>query len=142
MRPELRLVIVDMADAAVARALVLRFALDIGLSRQAANEAAIAASELVTNVVKYAGTGELLLSDEPRGLLITALDRGPGLASAQELFDDGVSQGSKRQPDRPITGGRGTGGGAMRRLCDQVELSDRPGGGAIIRLHKLRQTAP
>jgi anti-sigma regulatory factor (Ser/Thr protein kinase) len=135
---ELRLVIAGMADAAVARAMVLRFALDIGLSRRAANEAAIAASELVTNVVKYAGTGELVISDEPRGLLITALDRGPGLASSDELFMDGVSQGSPREPDRPITGGRGTGGGALRRLCDHVELGDRPGGGAIVRVCKLR----
>lgn len=138
MKRELRLPIVGMADAAVARALVLRFALDIGLSRRAASEAAIAASELVTNIVKYAGTGELLLQDESRGLLITALDRGPGLASAEELFADGVSKGSQREPDRPITGGRGTGGGALRRLCDHVELGDRPGGGAIVRISKLR----
>jgi anti-sigma regulatory factor (Ser/Thr protein kinase) len=135
---ELRLPIVGMADAAVARALVLRFGLEIGLSRRAASEAALAASELVTNVVKYAGSGELVLSDEARGLQITALDRGPGQIKSDELFEDGVSQGSRREPDRPITSGRGTGGGALRRLCDQVEIGARPGGGAFVRILKLR----
>jgi anti-sigma regulatory factor (Ser/Thr protein kinase) len=138
MTGALRLPIVGMADAAVARSVVRRFAIDIGLSRRAANEAAIAASELVTNVVKYAGTGELLISDEPRGLQITALDRGPGLSNSEELFADGVSQGSRLEPDQPISGGRGTGGGALLRLCDHVELGHRPGGGAMIRVCKLR----
>lgn len=134
----LRVPVVSLADAAVARALVVRFALDIGLNRRAASEIAIAASELVTNIVKYAGTGELLIREEPGGLLITALDRGPGLPSSVELFEDGVSRGSLRQPDQPIASGLGTGGGALQRLCDQVELTKRPGGGTIIRVRKLR----
>jgi anti-sigma regulatory factor (Ser/Thr protein kinase) len=136
---ELRLPVASLADAAVARALVVRFALDIGLSRRAASEVAIAASELVTNIVKYAGTGELLIGEEPGGVLITALDRGPGLPNSAELFEDGVSRGSLREPDRPIASGRGTGGGTLWRLCDEVELGDRPGGGAIVRVRKLRR---
>lgn len=136
--PELRLRIASLADAAVARALVVRFARDIGLTPRAASEAAIAASELVTNVVKYAGAGELVIVEDPEGLRITALDRGPGLANPEELFEDGISQGSRREPDRPLKGGLGTGGGALRRLCDRVEISARPGGGTIVEIRKLR----
>lgn len=138
MRKDQQLAIASLADAAVARALVVRFALDLGLSRKAASEAAIAASELVTNIVKYAGTGELLIAEEPEGLVITALDRGPGLANHDHLFEDGVSQGARIQPDRPISAGRGTGGGALRRLCDSVEIEARQGGGAIVRVRKRR----
>ncbi len=136
MNRELRLPITSLADAAVARALVVRFAQQLGLSEQAASEAAIAASELATNVIKYAGEGELVLSEEPSGLLITSLDRGPGPPSEVELFEDGFSRGARRTPDTTITTGLGTGGGALRRLCDTVELAERPGGGAIVRCRK------
>ncbi|MFV8755167.1 ATP-binding protein [Nannocystaceae bacterium ST9] len=138
MSHELRLPITGLADAAVARALVVRFALGFGLSRRAASELAIAASELVTNVVKYAGTGELVLSEEPDAVLISAFDRGPGLVDPEQLFEDGVSRGSRREPDRPISSGQGTGGGALRRLCDSVEIVERPGGGTIVRVRKRR----
>ena len=37
-----------------------------------------------------------------------------------------------------IATGRGTGGGALRRLCDRVELHRREGGGAMIRCCKFR----
>ncbi len=138
MRTAQRLAIASLADAAVARAIVVRFALDLGLSRKAASEAAIAASELVTNIVKYAGSGELVVSEDPQGLLVTALDRGPGLANPDELFEDGVSQGARIEPDQPIARGRGTGGGALRRLCDTVCVEARPGGGTIVRITKRR----
>jgi anti-sigma regulatory factor (Ser/Thr protein kinase) len=128
--------ITSLADAAVARAVVVRFADELGMSKRAASEAAIAASELVTNMVKYAGAGELVLGEEQGCLLITALDRGPGPPSEAELFVDGVSRGGPKAPTQSIAGGRGTGGGALRRFCDRVELEPRPGGGAIVRCHK------
>jgi anti-sigma regulatory factor (Ser/Thr protein kinase) len=135
---ELHLVITSITDAAVARALVLRFALDQGFERQPAAEAAIVASELVSNVVKYAGDGELMVSVDGSGLLISTFDRGPGPPSEAELFADGVSRGVTRMPDQSIATGLGTGGGAIRRLCDDVQLCARPGGGSIIRCHKRR----
>lgn len=138
MRTEQRLAIASLADAAVARAIVIRFALDLGLPRKAASEAAIAASELVTNMVKYAGQGELVVSEDAQGLVVTALDRGPGLANPDELFEDYVSQGAKLAPDHPIASGRGTGGGALRRLCDTVSVEARPGGGTLVRITKRR----
>ncbi len=141
MSEAIRLPISSLADAAVARAVIVRFALASGFTRRAANEVALAASELVTNIVKYAGCGELEIVDEPEGLRITALDRGPGPPSLADLFEDGVSQGSRCEPDRPITSGRGTGGGALRRLCDQVEIAERPGGGTIVCIRKRRSQA-
>jgi anti-sigma regulatory factor (Ser/Thr protein kinase) len=134
----LRLTIETIADAAVARALVMRTGLMCGLDQRRAAELALASSELVTNIVKYANGGELLVECEPESLVVTALDRGPGPPSEDELFSDGFSRGALRLPDHSIATGRGTGGGALRRLCDRVELHPRDGGGSMIRCYKHR----
>lgn len=125
-----------LSDAAVARSLVLRVALACGLDRRPAAELALVASELATNLVKYAGGGELCVALEADALVVTSLDRGLGPPSEDELFGDGMSRGRLRTPDQSITTGRGTGGGALRRLCDAVEVGPREGGGTVIRCRK------
>jgi anti-sigma regulatory factor (Ser/Thr protein kinase) len=135
---ERRLVIHTSTDAAVARALVLRFAKARGLEHRRAAELALVASEMVSNVVKYAGTGELLLEATATSVIVSTHDRGPGPPSESELFVDGVSRGAPRLPEQSIATGLGTGGGAIRRLCDHVELLARPGGGTILRCHKFK----
>lgn len=137
-RPALYLRIEALSDAAVARSLVVRVAQEFGFERRCASELALAASELVTNIVKYAGAGELLIGAEPGALVVTALDRGPGPPSEAELFGHAISRGAQRLPEHGISTGLGTGGGALTRLCDEVEIEARPGGGAIIRCRKRR----
>ncbi len=136
----LKLAVGDRSDLAVARSQILRFAAARGLDPRRAAELALAASELASNMLKYAGGGELLVLAEPDALLVEASDRGPGPPSEAELFADGVSRGAARQPDQSITTGLGTGGGAVRRLCDRVEILARPGGGTIIRCRKHTTT--
>jgi anti-sigma regulatory factor (Ser/Thr protein kinase) len=132
------LLIHTRTDAAVARALVLRFAKARGLEHLRAAELALVASEMVSNVVKYAGTGELILDANATSVIVATHDRGPGPPSEAELFADGVSRGAPRLPEQSIATGLGTGGGAIRRLCDRVELLARPGGGTILRCYKFK----
>lgn len=137
VRPtELGLTVGALDEAVVAGLLVRRAALDAGVLPRIAGELGLVASELATNMVKYAGGGELLLSVGLDQAELTALDRGPGPPSEAELFADGFSRGVQRLPDHGISGGRGTGGGALRRLCDEIELEPREGGGTVIRCRK------
>jgi len=137
---ELCFAITHSADRAVARAMVSRFAIARGFDRHRAAELALVASELVSNVLKYAGEGELIVSNYPRGpfvgVVVASQDRGPGPPSENALFCDGFSRGAPRVPDQTIATGRGTGGGTIRRLSDHVEILARAGGGTIIRCHK------
>ncbi len=126
-------------DAALVRALVLRQGAAAGLSRRGASELALAASELATNMVKHANGGELTVTTTADGVEVSARDRGPGISEQDQLFRDGFSRGAQRQPDRPIRAGFGTGGGSLRRLCDEVEVSARPGGGTEIRCFKRKR---
>ena len=134
----MRLAVTASADLAVTRAVVLRFAGAAGLDRRAAAELALVASELASNMLKYAGMGEIELCECDREVMVEARDRGPGPPSEAELFADGISRGAVRLPDQSITTGRGTGGGTIRRLCDAVEILARPGGGTVIRCHKRK----
>lgn len=127
-------------DAAVVRAVVVRFAQRWGFDDRSAKEVAIGASELATNAVKHGGGGELSVSLEDDAIVLCARDRGPGPPPIEELLTDGVSHGAKRLPETPIRSGLGCGGGALARLFDEVELGPRDGGGASVRCVRRRRS--
>lgn len=129
-----------MEDAAVVRSVVRRAALAV-LGARSADEVALGASELATNLVKYAGGGEIVVEPGSDGVVVVSRDRGPGPPTAEELLADGVSQGGPRPPDRPIREGLGSGGAALRRLFDAVEIEAREGGGAVIRCSRSARRA-
>jgi|GEM_PF-2336655 len=123
-----------LADAPVVRAVTLRRGLSAGLDRLRASEAALVASELATNIVKYADGGEIVLDVDlgAATFWIIALDRGPGLPSLEDYFRDGVTKVTRRAPDREVSGGVGSGGAAVQRLADSVDWEPRTGGGSKI----------
>ncbi len=134
--PELVVIFVKhLEDAAVVRSLTLRRGLQLGLTSARAAEAALVASELATNMFKYATDGELILSHDLRqdALWIYARDRGAGPPPAEQLFEDGVSRGRRCEPHDRSSTGLGSGGAAIRRFSDEVEVSERLGGGTEIR---------
>jgi anti-sigma regulatory factor (Ser/Thr protein kinase) len=98
----------------------------LGFPEEARARAAIVATELATNVVKYAGSGEVLVSayedDTGAGLEILALDRGPGMADPGACLDDGYSTG----------GSAGTGLGAVRRQAQAFDLHSARGQGTAV----------
>jgi anti-sigma regulatory factor (Ser/Thr protein kinase) len=89
-------------------------------------KAAIIASELATNLHKYAQRGELHITPisgrGEAGIEILAIDRGPGIANLTECFRDGHSS----------SGTAGTGLGAVRRLSDEFDVYTQPGKGTVL----------
>lgn len=129
-----------LEDAAVVRAVVRRWALREGLDARAAGEVALGASELATNLVKHAGGGELALGIDDEGMEVVSLDRGPGPPAREELLRDGWTRGAARLADAPVRLGLGSGGAALGRLFDRVDVEARDGGGAVIRCRRRSRT--
>jgi anti-sigma regulatory factor (Ser/Thr protein kinase) len=106
-----------------------------GLEEHACEETAIIATEVATNLLKYATGGAIQisgLSAEGRpGVEILAIDRGPGLGNFQAHMEDGVSTG----------GSMGTGLGAIKRLADVFDAYSQPGRGTILLARKFPRHA-
>ena len=91
---------------------------------------ATAVSELVRNILKYAGSGEIRLRrvKEPgrRGIEIEAVDRGPGIADCAAALEDHFSSG----------GTLGLGLPGVKRLMDEFRLESTPGEGTRVTARK------
>lgn len=109
----------------------VRMAQASGLTDARANDAAIVASELATNLVKHAQSGRMWLQPirSARGgsVEIIAVDSGPGIADLHRSLQDGYS----------TAGTAGTGFGAVRRLSDDFDAFSTVGRGTVVlsRLH-------
>ncbi len=118
---------VDTASATGAvRRRAAEIAQRVGFERDRVGEISIVATELATNLVKYAHDGvvvlRLLRSDEAVGLVVAAVDRGPGVRDVSAFFEDGES----------TSGTLGIGLGAVRRLAASVDMHSVPGHGTVI----------
>jgi anti-sigma regulatory factor (Ser/Thr protein kinase) len=116
----------DASRVAEVRRNATAIAIQEGLDETAVANSAIVASELATNLVKYAQKGEIhllpLSGRSSPGLEILSIDRGPGIADLQGCLADGYS----------TRGTSGTGLGAVRRLSNQFEVHSLPEWGTII----------
>ncbi|MHC4819274.1 MAG: anti-sigma regulatory factor [Planctomycetota bacterium] len=91
---------------------------------------ATAVSELVRNILKYAGSGEIRLrrvkGKGGRGIEIEAIDRGPGIADCEAAMQDHFSS----------AGTLGLGLPGVRRMMDEFSLESTPGEGTRITARK------
>ncbi|HZW20190.1 ATP-binding SpoIIE family protein phosphatase [Noviherbaspirillum sp.] len=124
-----RQVAIEIGDASAvgaARRLASELARNIGLDETRTGEAALAATEAATNILKHAGRGEMLfrpLQDAAGvGIEILAIDRGPGMSDVAHSMQDGTT----------TAGSYGIGLGAMRRLADVFDLYTTPGKGTVV----------
>ncbi len=121
----LRVEIAADPDIVRARSAARELASSLGLSGTDLTLLATAVSELCRNIVRFAGTGELLveLIRQPRtGVQVTARDRGPGIVDLDEAMRDGVS----------TYGGLGLGLPGVRRLMDDFAITTEPGTGTTV----------
>ncbi|GGB19653.1 ATP-binding protein [Allosediminivita pacifica] len=113
------------ADVAVARQQARAEARLAGLPPDRIESVAIVATELVTNIVKYAGSGRFLAQtmDLPRGprLALIASDAGPGIPDIDRMRRDLVSSAASA----------GIGLGAIERLSDRAEIMTSPETGTL-----------
>lgn len=115
----------NSADRFVCGSLARRFGLTVGMSSRAAEELAIAASELGSNVTRHADEGLLVLRfvEHPRPhVVIECRDRGPGIPDIDAARVDGFSEGRLLAPDDRRHRGFGRGFGAIERLVDEFAI--------------------
>ena len=88
---------------------------------------ATAASELATNIVKYAKEGEVILKivqkDRQLGIQIIARDDGPGIKNIEKVMQDNFSTSKDSL---------GLGLPSVQRIMDEFKIESRPGHGTIV----------
>ncbi|RYZ59956.1 MAG: serine/threonine protein kinase [Proteobacteria bacterium] len=126
MRIVEQLTVADTSSVGEGRRIATRLADGLGFDVNVRGKIAIVVSELVTNLVKYGGGGELVLESEEienfAKLHIYAYDQGPGMENVQKCMEDGYSS----------SGTVGGGLGAISRLPDTFDIYSRPGKGTAI----------
>jgi anti-sigma regulatory factor (Ser/Thr protein kinase) len=116
----------DQSGVAEARRVTIKLAQRLGFAERYQGDAALVASEAATNIIKYAGRGELLLrqymtGDIP-GIELIALDRGPGIGNLDAARRDGFSTG----------GSLGAGLGTMSRRSHFFDIYSVAGAGTAV----------
>lgn len=114
-----------------------RLADTVGFSKADQTRIAIAVSELATNIVKYAGSGEISFDVEDDCLVVEARDEGPGIKSIENAFRDNWSDSKCLLDDDFIKHvGMGTGLPAVVRMMDDVQVVETSSEGTVIRAVK------
>jgi serine/threonine-protein kinase RsbT len=92
---------------------------------------ATAASEVATNIVKYAGKGEVTLRiiqrDGRVGVEIIAYDEGPGIGDIEQAMQEHFST---------TRGSLGLGLPSVKRIMDEFEIKSERGRGTIVSAKK------
>jgi serine/threonine-protein kinase RsbT len=91
-----------------------------------------AASEIARNTVDYGGGGtmrlEVLRDGQRRGVRLTFVDQGPGIADLSLALKDGYSTGA----------GLGLGLSGAKRLCNEFDVKSAPGQGTTVMLARWK----
>ena len=91
-----------------------------------------AASELGRNTLRFGGGGEVhvekVVNGSRRGVTLSFIDHGPGIADVELALTDGYTTGN----------GMGLGLSGARRLADEFDLSTSPGAGTTVRISKWK----
>jgi len=111
---------------------VKEYATKIGMSLVNQTKLITAASELVRNMLKYAGGGSTLIEVVSRGrengIRLTFADKGPGIKDIQLALKDGFSTGKSL----------GLGLPGAKRLCSEFDIKSAPGKGTTVIIIKWK----
>src|SRR5918993_3233278 len=116
-------------DIVAARQAARELASRLGFGRTDLTLIATAVSELVRNIVRFAGSGEVVveLLDQPRrGVQVVARDTGPGITDVAQALRDGYS----------TYHGLGLGLPGARRLMDEFAVVSEVGRGTTVTMTK------
>jgi RNA polymerase sigma factor (sigma-70 family) len=129
---EIRIPVRVDADVVLARQAVRELAVRAGFSGTDLTVIATAVSEVARNIVRFAGSGEIvleLLQEPRRGLRVVARDAGPGIPDVEQALADGYSTYK----------GLGLGLPGARRLMDEFALVSEVGRGTTVTMAKWRK---
>jgi serine/threonine-protein kinase RsbT len=118
-------------DIVAARQAARELASRLEFSRTDLTLIATAVSEVARNIVRFAGSGEVVveLLDRPRrGVHIVARDTGPGIEDVDQAMVDGYS----------TYAGLGLGLPGARRLMDEFAIASETGRGTTVTMTKWR----
>jgi serine/threonine-protein kinase RsbT len=111
---------------------VRKWSIALGFSLVDQTKIITAASEIARNTLDYGGGGELtleLLRDGARrGLRLTFVDQGPGIANIELALQDGYTTGN----------GLGLGLSGAKRLSNDFSIDTKPGAGTKITLARWK----
>jgi anti-sigma regulatory factor (Ser/Thr protein kinase) len=118
--------VTDQSHVGETRRAAVALAEQCGMDEGGRGRVAIVATEMATNLLKHAGSGEIVVQRvaDCGGdcLELLALDSGPGIADPARALQDGYT----------TAGSPGTGLGAIRRQSDHFALWSHPGIGTAI----------
>lgn len=124
--------VTDYADTAMVISATRMLAQKIGFNQTTQYLIATAASELATNIVRYAGSGQITLNaihnDHNQGIEIVSRDNGPGIADIAEAMADHFSTGN----------GLGLGLASVKRIMDEFTIQSQPNQGTIVSARKWK----
>jgi len=127
---ELRIRIESDSDIVRAREDGRKMGKKIGFSATDLTIIATSISEVARNILVFAGTGEIMLEETEdggnRGIIITAMDNGPGIADISLAMQDGYSTGK----------GLGLGLPGVRRLMDEFQVISSMRKGTTVTMKK------
>jgi serine/threonine-protein kinase RsbT len=126
--------ITSSGDIVKVRQLVREWAISLGFSLVEQTKMVTAASELARNALEHGGGGnvrvQVLNNDTRRGLKLTFIDEGPGIADLEQALKDGFTTGS----------GMGLGLGGAKRLVNEFEIDSALGRGTKVVITRWRNT--
>lgn len=125
----------DASDVGAVRRVAAGVAADALSSEAARGKASLVATELATNLLKYARRGDILVRSyadgSGSGMELLALDKGPGMDSVQAALRDGHSTG----------GSLGVGLGAVARNSTLLDIHSIAGLGTAV-LARIEEAPP
>ena len=128
--PESRVAICSDADIVTARQQGRALAQRLGFAGSDLTVIATAISELGRNILAYAGSGEIVLrplrAGNKEGILVVALDQGPGIPDIALAMQDGYSTSNSLGLGLPGT----------RRLMDEFDIHSVVGQGTTVTVKK------
>lgn len=122
--------VTSASDCAKVRQRIQRLAEEMGMSRMKEVQMRTAATELLTNMMRYAGGGtaviEVLEHESNCGLRAQFEDSGPGIADVEKALSAGFSTGKSLGHGLP----------GCKNLVDTFDLNTEPGRGTKIVITK------
>jgi anti-sigma regulatory factor (Ser/Thr protein kinase) len=125
--PQLLFTVADRSYFAILKKDIRAVSLSIGFSEERAGKLDIIVAELVSNLVKHANGGQLVVKSITdkiygEGIELIAIDNGPGISELKRMMQDGVSTKNTL----------GHGLGAIQRLSDKSEIYTQKDWGTVI----------